>query len=85
MEKLGINSAWLITQVLNVILLLSIFAGPVLAVLALLFFWLLRGWNRPGAATSAPRETPLDTVKGRYARGEITREQFEQLRQDLER
>jgi len=27
--------------------------------------------------------SPLDTAKQRYARGEITREQFEQLKKDL--
>lgn len=31
----------------------------------------------------APRTTPLDTLKVRYARGEITRTEFEQARQDL--
>ena len=29
-------------------------------------------------------ETPLDVLKRRYAAGEITREQFEQARQDIE-
>jgi putative membrane protein len=29
--------------------------------------------------------TPLDTLKRRYAAGEITREQYEQMRTDLER
>jgi len=29
-------------------------------------------------------ETPLDIVKKRYARGEITKEQFEQMKKDLQ-
>lgn len=29
-------------------------------------------------------ERPLDTLKRRYARGQITREQFEQMRHDIE-
>jgi putative membrane protein len=32
-----------------------------------------------------PRETPLDILKRRYAAGEITREEYERMRQDLER
>lgn len=34
-------------------------------------------------AHSVHEETPLDIIKRRYASGEITREQFEQLRHDL--
>ncbi len=37
-------------------------------------------------AAARPRRepaTPLDLVQGRYARGEITREQFQQTKQDL--
>jgi len=30
-------------------------------------------------------ETPLDILKRRYAAGEITREEYETMRQDLER
>ena len=30
-------------------------------------------------------DTPLEIARTRYARGEITREQFEQLQQDLRR
>ena len=29
-------------------------------------------------------ETPLDILKKRYAKGEITKEQFEQMKKDLE-
>lgn len=30
------------------------------------------------------RETPLELLKARYARGEISREEYEQMRRDLE-
>jgi putative membrane protein len=31
----------------------------------------------------SPRPTPLDLLKTRYARGEITRQEFEQTKRDL--
>lgn len=34
-------------------------------------------------AHSNHEEAPLDTIKRRYAAGEITREQFEQMKRDL--
>jgi len=37
-----------------------------------------------GGDRSAPSETPLDTLKKRYARGEIDRNEFEQKKRDLE-
>jgi putative membrane protein len=36
-----------------------------------------------GRGSSGSDESPIDIVRRRYARGEITREEFEQLRQDL--
>jgi putative membrane protein len=51
----------------------------VLGALVLLIRWL---WvqGRPAASS---QETPLEILKRRYARGEITREEFESIRRDL--
>ncbi len=43
------------------------------------------GW-RPGSAQQPPRPqepSPLDVLKARYARGEISREEYQVMRQDL--
>ena len=43
------------------------------------------GW-RPQFNQSGPaqtKQTPLEVLKERYARGEITREQYELMKQDL--
>ena len=32
-----------------------------------------------------PKETPLDILKKRYARGDITKEEFENLKKDIEK
>jgi putative membrane protein len=42
--------------------------------------WLFYSGNRGGGSS----RSALDILKERYARGEITREQFEQMRRDLE-
>ncbi len=44
------------------------------------------GW-RPQSNTTTltqTKQTPLELLKARYARGEITREVYEQMRRDLE-
>ena len=51
----------------------------VLAGLALLVVWAVR---QAGPADAVSRR-PLEILRERYARGEITREQYEQMRQDL--
>ena len=67
-----------------------------LVYLAIMTFRATRGFGtvRPGGSvvTSPPEgapgtpavQTPLEVAKMRYARGEISREEFETLRQDLQ-
>ncbi|HSB90259.1 MAG TPA: SHOCT domain-containing protein [Anaerolineales bacterium] len=64
---------------------------PVLLVLVVGVFvaaivWATRAASRgssPGPMTSQGGETPLDVLKRRYANGEITKEQFEEMRRML--
>ena len=61
---------------LELILLLVIVGGIAYAL----------GW-RPQFNQSGPaqtKQTPLELLKERYARGEISREQYDQMRLDLE-
>ncbi len=50
-------------------------------VVALVYF-LVRGLGAGGWRLPPP-ETPLDILKKRYARGEITKEQFDEIKKDL--
>ena len=53
------------------------------------FFWALIIWvfvslfSRGETADGGHRESPLDIVRRRYARGDINREEFERLLKDL--
>lgn len=69
-------------------------AGMWLGGLAMLIFWgalivgavlvvRLLGGQANGSTPASP-VTPLDILKRRYASGEITREQYEQMRKDLD-
>lgn len=55
----------------------------------MVFFWVAIAWlffrffARGDSSTTASSESALDIAKRRYASGEISREQFEQLRRDL--
>jgi putative membrane protein len=61
---------------------------PVIVVLALvlcLYFLFGRGGMRPPGEASSGREgdSALDILKKRYARGEITKEEYEQIKKDI--
>lgn len=55
-----------------------VFWGAIIA----LVVWGVRRLSEP-RYPGEHRATPLDIARERYARGEITREEFEQIKQDL--
>ncbi len=67
---------------------------PIIVLVALvlcLYFMFGRGgggtpWQHPGTQQGTGRELepPLDIVKRRYAKGEITKDEYEQIKQDLQ-
>ena len=56
-----------------------IFWGGIIA----LIVWGITRLTRQGSSGGGGGKTALDLAKERYARGEITREQFEQFKKDL--
>jgi putative membrane protein len=69
----AVNGWWM---VVGWIVMLLIWVG--IAVLAILAFrWFLR------RSDANEKQTPLEIAKERYAKGEITKEQFEQIKKDL--
>jgi putative membrane protein len=62
------------------------FGGIFWIALVALVVWAIVNQNRKNY-TPPPKvsETPLDIIKKRYAKGEITREQFEEMKNTLEK
>jgi len=62
------------------------FFGLLIPILLVVVIVYAVGW-RPGRnvdlGSFTNRQTPLDIAKERYARGEITRDTYEEIRQDL--
>jgi putative membrane protein len=59
-------------------LFMLLFWGLIIVGLVLLVRWL---WERGHPATGA--DAPLEILKRRYARGEIAKEEYDQMRRDL--
>jgi len=58
-------------------LIMLLFWGMVIVGVVALIKWLI-------GASSGAGYRPLDVLKERYAKGEITKEQFEQMKRDIE-
>jgi putative membrane protein len=62
-------------------LVMLLFWGLIIVGLVLLIRWL---WDHgQSAGRGGVREAPLDILKRRYARGEITKEEFDRIKQDI--
>ena len=62
------------------VLMIAFFAVGIVAVVLWVKSWLEQG--RPGSASPEP-DSALEILKKRYARGEISKEEFEEKRNDL--
>ena len=80
----GFGGLGLIGLILNLVITIGLIVG-----LVLLVVWLWRRVNptgQPLAASQSPvgaEASPRDILQVRYARGEITREQYQQMLADL--
>ena len=61
----------------------AILMGLVILILIGVLIYFLFKSSKTGGLGQPPNETPLDILKKRYARGEITKEQFEEMKKDL--
>jgi putative membrane protein len=62
--------------------------GPIMMIVfivltVLIIAWALRAFGLGWQSDSKPRDTPLDTLKRRFARGEIDRAEYEDRRKLL--
>ena len=64
------------------VIIMGIMGVLVLVVLVVLVYFLLKR-SGTGVFGSTSKETPLDILKKRYSRGEITKARFEEMKKDL--
>lgn len=66
------------------ILMVLFWVGVIVGIVLLVTWIAQQPGRRIPAGGMPPQEEPLTTLKRRYARGEISREEYERMRQDLE-
>ena len=62
----------------------GIFMWLIFLALAGFIVYIVMQSRKSGEAGGQPKETPLDILKKRYAKGDITKEEFESLKKDIE-
>jgi putative membrane protein len=62
----------------------SVFMMITWIVLIIAVIYVLIRITQKNGAESSRRETPLDILKKRYARGELSKEEFEERKKDLQ-
>lgn len=74
-DHFGWGGGWMFPMIMPIILI----------IIALIVVYLLfgRGGARSSGENTKP-ESAMDLLKKRYARGEITKEEFDQMKKDLE-
>jgi putative membrane protein len=80
--SLGTYGAWggIVLMILNMVFWLGVFAA-----LSLLIVWAIRRARVAAVAVQEATGQPStkDVLQARYARGEITRDQYERMKQDV--
>jgi putative membrane protein len=77
----GMMNGWgVMSPVMWIFMIL--FWGLVIFGLIYFFRWIVAQGKSDGGKETSPK--PLEILKARYARGEISKEQFEQMKKDLE-
>ncbi len=59
------------------------FLGPLLAFLGPLVALAVGVIRRPSRTSAPPQDSAMDILRTRYAKGEITQDEFEAMRRDL--
>jgi len=62
--------------------MMFLFWGLIIVGLVFVVRWLIQASRQPGGSSPSGGRA-LDILKERYARGEINREEFERMKQDL--
>ena len=79
---MGFGSMMLFGGLVSIVFLVLVIDGAVWLVVALAR-GASTGTQPPLSGTLITGQTPLDIVKARYAKGEITKEQFDEMKRDL--